>query len=356
MTDRGDRRFGTRLPVRLSVDAQIGLTQRSFYTYDVGLEGIFLTTGKPLTPFHLVLVTVKLPGEDEKVRLRGVVVRTVTAVEAAVRGLPPGMGVHVYGSGQSTRWKWFRFIEQSKSELSRTYSTYTPVPMQVEGAPDHADNSTSSSGDEDSRSVFGPLTPPPGHVWTPLPGGLLTPLPEHVPIPRAVVPPIQTGLTLEVQKLFQSALDHSSLPPCLFRIAPATTSDLRRFFDEALSQDGIVLVDLPPDTDNPVAVVAVVHPITGAEFHVPGKVVRGRVFMTSTVIRFLGITQRTLKGFEHFMSSGAPPPFDDDSTSISEEMVIYEDAHETQGNMGKDPPRFSEVSAFCSTRTTSTRD
>ena len=87
------RRFGTRLPVRLEVEAQIGRALHSLYTWDVGLDGLFITSTQPPGRHHLVHVAVVLPGEADRVRLRGVVVRTINPMQAVAGGLPRRMSV-----------------------------------------------------------------------------------------------------------------------------------------------------------------------------------------------------------------------------------------------------------------------
>lgn len=292
-TNGRDRRFGTRLPIRLPVEVQLGRTLHSLYTHDVGLEGMFLTMAKPPARHHLVHVTLDLPPFAEKVRFRAMVVGTVTPVEAVIHGQPPGMDLLVYGSSESTHRLWYRFIERSQTEIAKACEIYTL---------------------------------PQGRVRNP-----------------SLTPSKQTHV---VHRADQPTPKEVSLPPFLYRISPATYAELARFHYKALLQEGIVFVDLPPGTDNALAVVAVAHPDTGAEFHVPCKVVRGIALSTSTVVHFLGISKRTIEGFEHFIQHGTPPPFDNDSASASEEVALYEDAQETPGNMGSDPPRFAEVGNF----------
>lgn len=267
---RLDRRWGTRLPIRLPVEVRVGRTLHSLYTHDVGLEGIFLTTAEPPASHQLLQLTLDLPPFAEKVRFLGVVERTVTPVEAVVHGRPPGMGVYLYGLTEATRRDWRRFVEASRTEFDKAGEPYTLSPR----------------GTSDG--------------------------------------------------------------PFLFRISTVTFADLANFLYTALLQEGIVLVEVPPDTnnDNARVVVSVVHYDTGTEFHVPGEVVYSGAASTSTVVRFFGVSKRTIEGFEHFLRYGTPPPFDHDSTNLSEELAMYEDAHKTQGDIGNDPPRFAEVSAF----------
>lgn len=340
MTQRRDRRFGTRLPVRLSITTKLGGLTKTFYSNDVGPEGVFLTMNKPPNPHHLVHMTMTLPPEGEKIRLRGLVVRTISQIEAVTRGLVPGVGVHIYGSGEKTRRIWYQFIEQAHRELEDTYKTYTPIPTPV--SPDEEETSSGLS--------TGPLTPPAGHVWTPLPSGLLTPLPENVnaPTKKRLLTPTPAELALGVSRMLEQSRHMLFHPPRLFHITPPTIAEMARFHTDALSVEGIVLTTRRPQTAaDELAVVSVAHPVTGAEFHVPGRVIsRSKAFHQSTVIQFLGVTKLTTANFEVFMASGTPPVMESTPENAVDEKVIYEDAHETQGDMGNNPLWFEPVDEY----------
>jgi type IV pilus assembly protein PilZ len=63
------------------------------YAANISAGGVFVNTQSPPPLKTVVRVEMQLPGSDEAVPARGVVVHRVTAEEAEARGTVPGMGV-----------------------------------------------------------------------------------------------------------------------------------------------------------------------------------------------------------------------------------------------------------------------
>jgi hypothetical protein len=92
----------------------------------------------------------------------------------------------------------------------------------------------------------------------------------------------------------------------VYRLALPSVAALQHFGDTALRAGGVFVrtADLrPPGT---AAVVSVVHPATGDEFHLPGEIVGQPSEKPGVAVKLHGVTARTFEDFQRFTAQDAP--------------------------------------------------
>jgi hypothetical protein len=251
--------------MNLSVRARFGTQVFPLTTTDMAADGMFLVSPMPPRLHELVHLTVMLPDVGE-LQVRAMVVHVVTGEMACDRRSPAGVGVQFYGLGKTVRSLWEAFYLQSGGVLARGW---TPDPT--------GERSPAPAGPGPERPSGEPVRP-----RSPEGGGGAPGRPAEA---GAMGPPL-----------------------LLFRIRPSDIEGVRMFRDTALESGGLTLVGAPPPPKEALVVVAIVHPLTRAEFHVPGRVVRRGAGRTSPAVRFIGVTERTKADFDFFARHGAPRP------------------------------------------------
>jgi hypothetical protein len=92
----------------------------------------------------------------------------------------------------------------------------------------------------------------------------------------------------------------------VYRLALPSVESLIGFADNALTSQGVFVRTnqiRPPGTP---AVVCVVHPLSGDEFHLPGEVATVPASRPGVAVQFQGITERTASDFHNFIALGIP--------------------------------------------------
>ncbi len=234
------------LPVR----ARFGGSVLRLMTTDIAADGLFVVTPGPPEPGELVHLTLVLPPGSEELEVRAMVVRVVTGEMALRKRAAAGVGVRFYGLGQGARARWLGFYSEAAARAKS---------------------------------------------------------PRARPARAAEAPPADEAKAApEVLPRGAETRDDGDLGPplLLYRIRPRDIEGVRLFRDTALEGGGLALVGIPPAPRGAVVVVAVVHPVTKAEFHVPAKIVQAGSGRRRTAVRFLGLTKRTRAEFDHFAQRG----------------------------------------------------
>lgn len=100
---RRDRRFRYRLPVTLVRGAQ----EVALLSDDVSFRGLFLRTDDPPPLRQLLQLRLRLPPENDELRVHAMAVFTVAP---GTEGRTPGVGVQLYALGDEARQRWERFV------------------------------------------------------------------------------------------------------------------------------------------------------------------------------------------------------------------------------------------------------
>ena len=306
----------------LSIRARFGRTLQTLTTLDIARNGLFVVTDKPPARGQLVHVNVLLPSGDGPLPLRGMVLHTVTGEDAADRGVPAGMGIQFYGLGQAARERWIGFFEAAREDfLAAGGVAHPPTPAAAPAA-------RSDRGSEDDAEATAEVRQP-----------LLREDADDALDVRKTSPVLgrppsgslaTTGAVLAPDGAWEE-LGH-------FRLCPPDVAATLRFRHDALDSGGVVLVGAGSRAPGSPAVVSVVHPMTSAEFHVPGEVEAGGEDKNSIVIRFLGVTERTKEEFEHFATEGLTPAVRGNlAPGAAPELSIFWSAEEAQWDVVTDP-------------------
>jgi hypothetical protein len=288
-------------------------------TTDIAADGLFVVTDRPPELHHLVHLTLVLPPDSEELTIRGMIVHVVTGEQAWRKQMAAGVGVQFYGLGRRTRDRWQKFYEATALASGMTPATdaEAPPPAPPEVKP--------------TRSVPPEPAPPKEEASRPVP-------PEPAP-PEAIVqdPKVQIEPVRPTAVTTQPPPD--TPPLVLYRVCPKDVAGVWRFRENALESGSLALVGVRPKHGSIIAVVAVVHPLTGCEFHVPARVVPTATYRRVVGVRFLGVTERTKKEFESFAKKGAPPPKMTVPGSQKREISLYESFEDAQ----QDPPNDEDA-------------
>lgn len=248
-------------------------------TLDISKSSLFVVTDRPAEPGQLVRIAVILPGASE-LSLRGMVFRAVEGDRSRRQGIPAGMGIRFYGLGHASRAQWEAFYEERLAEAPPA----PPVPT-----PSSESLSLTSQEfflEEEAIEVRG--------GWHPLDRG--------TPFLRS--------------------------QPTLYRLAPDDVEALEIFGREALGSGGAVLTGhARPAAGSPV-VASVVHPVTKAEFHVPGVVLDVRDDDDGVAVLFLGLSTKAKEDFTRFAKAGEVPAMSGAKESPRDDMALYESPDE----------------------------
>jgi uncharacterized protein (TIGR02266 family) len=104
-----ERRRDRRHPFRVRVVLSAGRHEVVAQTENVSFKGILLRTDLPLSNRQFVRLRITLPPEGDELATAGMVARRFTAKD----GVPPGVGVQLYGLAGEQRDRWNRFIQFS---------------------------------------------------------------------------------------------------------------------------------------------------------------------------------------------------------------------------------------------------
>lgn len=309
-----ENRSAIRLPISLPVRARFGRTTHNLVTLNVSVDGAFVVGAEPPARGHLVHLSFLLPDHQKPTPLQGMVMRTVTGDEARDQAIPAGMGIMYYGLGSTNQRTWEEFFHLALSEyMQRGGVAHPPTPALVKSELEVGESTEPSQelAFEDGRPTSryedkDPFDEPTGR-WQPTNRTSLS-----------AVSPVQAP--------------ESWQQPILFRVCPPDVDGLWRFRAEALESGGVMLKGTTKHPPGNPAVVAVVHPKSKAEFHVPAETEPSQSEQPLTPARFLGVTPRTKKEFELFIESAGRPPSAAGSVHgpADQEMVLFESADEAQ--------------------------
>jgi hypothetical protein len=184
--------------------------------------------------------------------------------------------------------------------------------------------------------------PPQGVPWDPQTG--LPVQRQQAPLARVQQPPAgyQQGIQRYPQQLplpgvlagrqqgWSQPAHMLALPPAMglapseplahvvYRLMLPTAEALEGFAQAALRSGGVFVRtrDLRP-IGTP-AVVVVVHPMSGDEFHLPGEIEHSGIQNRGVGVRLFGVTQRTVSEFRNFITLGIP---DNDFIDVESEAI-----------------------------------
>lgn len=384
-----ENRTAIRLPMSVPVKARFGGTTHNLMTLNVSVDGAFIVTPQPPERGQLVQLTFILETSPKSVLLQGMVVRTVSGDEARIQTTPAGMGIKYYGLGRVAQTAWQDFFHQALEQyLSEGGVVFTPVPTKASPQEEPSALSYEVPVEFDSRSTPNFYDEPTNRVITKtifdttlqtvteeeispllheadesepdpemqeedtieqeqelitetIPSPLPEPVVENESLREAPATPLhRQAPTWEPrdQMLVEVSMKPASLvqaeerasQPVLFRIRPIDAEGVHRFKLIALEQGGIVIAGAGRRIPGALAVVAIVHPLSGGEFHIPGEI-QGSVSDQQFIpVRFLGVTDHTMREFEHFAKTGSRSPRATGLSSEDPEMVLFYSAEEAQ--------------------------
>lgn len=272
-------------------------------TLNVSVDGAFVVTSEPPAPGHLVHLSVILPQMKEAIPLQGMVMRSVSGEEARELTKPAGVGIHFYGLGERVRRVWEDFFHQAIQNHVEGGGLLDTTSGMFDAAPPL--NPTEEDDD---------FFDEPTGKWRPA-------QPRSTPSYLSATEPIQHPRRWE--------------QPVLYQVCPTDTQGLLGFRDQALASGGVMITGAAPRLVGSPAVVAVVHPKSRAEFHIPGEVQAAPPSERLVPVRFLSVTPRTIAEFEAFVDSACCPSGEEGEAHgpADKEMVLFEDADEAQWDL-----------------------
>jgi hypothetical protein len=92
----------------------------------------------------------------------------------------------------------------------------------------------------------------------------------------------------------------------VYRMALPTVEALLGFANTALVSKGVFVRTTQLRPQGTPAVVCIVHPMSGDEFHLPGEIVAERPARPGVAVGFHGVTDRTVADFRNFIVLGIP--------------------------------------------------
>jgi len=324
------RDLPSRVPLSLPVKVCFGATNYMLQTADISADGFFVVTDRPPAVHSLMGLRLILPPDSAALDVRAMVTHVVTGQDAGERRVPAGMGLQFYDLAERDAAVWERFYESHALGLPVAAATHPPTPLAgrtIDRRRGDEDEAPPSHPSEVARRAD--ATPPP----PPPPGAEEQPAQAPAPTPPPGKPtPVPGG---------------RPAPPILFRVSLGDVEDLQRFREETLESGGAVLVGAPPRDQRTLAVVAVVHPETGAELHLPAMTVGAS--SESCAVRFIGVTNQTRDELDHFADHGEamltspdeskalvlapgedlsdlPSGFEDDDSVVREVLPLDEEA------------------------------
>lgn len=100
-------------------------------TVDIGLEGLFIETHRPLRFGDLIHIEMEMPSQKRAVPLRGAIVHLVSPDMVGDRSVIPGIGVQFYGLGRWVRRCWMEFFQEQQVSILATSGPSKPLPSSV---------------------------------------------------------------------------------------------------------------------------------------------------------------------------------------------------------------------------------
>lgn len=362
-----ERRQSPRYPARLGVAVAVGSTEERLVTAEVGLRGVFIETPRPRPLRQLVSLTFTLP-DGRPFVAHGLVARRVEPAQADPPFTPAGMGIQFYGLSERASQRWESFLEQARQRSAQGETpcstvvrltpgaspTSSPVMSETlaspeppreprpeealdEAPPFGLDNSNTQpdllvpNTKDELTGLDGPSTTadqgpaideapaqvsqvlrfpaPPLHTTSPSPAEPRRRERRFIEeeIPTQVLPPrAPREVPAEDERRPPSLAPEDMVGAVVYQLALPTVEALKGFRDNALNARGVFVrtADIrPPGTP---AVVSVVHPLSGDEFHLSGEVVplpRGR---PGVAVQLQGVTARTISDFDIFIALGIP--------------------------------------------------
>lgn len=119
-------RRAQRIPVNLSVQVIGGRNRMTYHTVDVSRVGLFIHTDTPRPERQLVRLRIDL-GSGDPLEAHGMVVRAISAGEAAAEGMAPGMGIEFYGFGGEAQRRWEAYLTALSAAYGRVRDGRKPA-------------------------------------------------------------------------------------------------------------------------------------------------------------------------------------------------------------------------------------
>lgn len=342
----------------LPVKVRVGDLVHSLVTLNVSVDGAFVVMPDPPGRGQLVHLTFILPTSREPVVVQGMVVRTVRGEAAREHTTPAGMGIQYYGLGDSSRSAWEDFFHSALEQhiaqggalhppipaVRHELSQPTPVPMKVAKKPEEAKPTFETDAGwqevEDAEATTPVVEPHPEDQGQ---SSMVVREPEQAEASprRQKAWSGRDDLLVEVSltPVSQAHQTEAAYQPVLYRISPPDLQGLVRFRQEALERGGVAVAGIGRREPGSLAVVSIVHPLTKAEFHVPGEVHQSKPRQSLVPIKFFGVTSRTKQEFESFIESGGRPAAGGGPGApvvpADREMVLFESADEAQRDLAQ---------------------
>jgi hypothetical protein len=223
-----------------------------------------------------------------------------------------------YGLGRSSEDAWTCFVEKLlQNRLGNDHPHRSST-----GLIDDMPPAESLTSDSDKARKQGSVDE---HTWDTY---------EDDPTSEWIPPDIDSLISL-------SPTPPRKFSPVLYRVCPPTVQAVQSFGAVALEAGGVILSGAMITPSGAPAVVAVVHPKTLTEFHVPGEVQPSPQEKNGVTVKFIGVTERTKQAFDRFALGGNPPT---ETTAgvlgpSVDEMVIFESQEEAQWDLVIDRQR-----------------
>ena len=118
-----DKRRDERVPIQLPIVIKDSCGESSCLTHNINRRGIYIRMDNPKPLRQLIQFRISLPPTDQDLDLIGMVVHSVTAADAPEQGVPPGMGIQLYGLGGSVKQQWETYVAARRKEYMRKRPT-----------------------------------------------------------------------------------------------------------------------------------------------------------------------------------------------------------------------------------------
>lgn len=110
---RKDLRREPRVAIDLDVTLETPAGDRHYFAEDASYRGIFLITSEPIPLRRLVRLRAELDDDiDAPLEMMGLVAHHLTPAEAQHIGHQPGMGIHLFPSGEQPRERWRAYLRR----------------------------------------------------------------------------------------------------------------------------------------------------------------------------------------------------------------------------------------------------
>ncbi|MCP3896189.1 MAG: PilZ domain-containing protein, partial [Bacteroides sp.] len=284
-----NRRKNSRFPISLPTHATVGGTRYTMQTMDVGSEGVFVVTDRVPSTQKSIVLTMILPPTFEKAYLTGIVVRTVTPKEATMQRVPAGIGIRF--DRMHEQWSSFLVWAAEQQNLDAKLAADPVFLPKNERAvvPLIREEKATDRHETETRSPV-----------------------EEIKIENVKEQQIASSSAMLTRKRHDTdqeiitQLAQLSEAPIVYRLRPPTLMALRMFRAEALDLGGVVLIGVQPVNTVRAAIIVIVHPGTGKEFRLLGKVEPSNKSAKGVAVKFVGLTERIRQQFEQFAAIQGP--------------------------------------------------